>query len=230
MSSVCSHSGNEDNSQLDEPVIVIGFLGGFVKRGERNHPEVWFAQYLRERYPSIIFAETFSNHEKEKALRAVSGLLDTNCDGVLSESEKAKARIVIYGHSWGASECTEFARELGKLGIPVLLTAQIDIISKPHETPVLIPPNVARAANFFQTSGGFLHGKRRIIAVNAARTEIEGNFLMTYRKTPVDCRNFPWLARTFNRSHHEIENDSRVWAQIDTLIDATLSSSSGNHQ
>ena len=114
--------------------------------------------------------------------------------------------------------------------VSVLLTVQIDIVSKPHQTPVIIPPNVARAANFFHTNGGFLHGKPKIIAENAAKTEIEGNFWMIYRKSSVDCRNFPWLARTFNRSHHEIENDSRVWAQIDTLINATLLSSSESHQ
>jgi len=219
---VCMHDRTSENTPVDDRVIVVGFLGGFVKHGDRKHPEVWFAHYLRERYPSIIFAEAYSNHEEEKAVREVLTLLDTNCDGMLSESEKAKARIIIYGHSWGASETTAFAKELGRHAIPVLLTVQVDTVPKPHQKPMLIPPNVERAVNFFETSGGLLHGQSRIVAVDPAQTRIVGNFQMTYQNNHVDCKNFPWFARTFNKPHHEIENDSRVWAQIDVLIDANL--------
>ena len=49
-----------------------------------------------------------------------------------------------------------------------------------------------------------------------------GNFQMTYRNYFVDCRNYPWFARTFNKPHHEIENDSRVWEQVSSLIDTSL--------
>jgi hypothetical protein len=47
---------------------------------------------------------------------------------------------------------------------------------------------------------------------------------MTYDGHSIDCRNYPWLARTFNKPHHEIENDPRVWNQIALVIDARLSS------
>jgi hypothetical protein len=46
---------------------------------------------------------------------------------------------------------------------------------------------------------------------------------MTYEH-PINCDNYPWYARTFNRPHHEIENDPRVWDQAASLIDAELSS------
>src|SRR5271169_2600682 len=51
--------------------IVIGFVGGFAKRDDVKHPEVQFAANLRERYPSQVYAEVFSNHEGQKALRQV---------------------------------------------------------------------------------------------------------------------------------------------------------------
>jgi len=155
------------------------------------------------------------------ALRDVVGLLDTNCDGTLTEQEKQSARIVIYGHSWGASEAVAFARELGKLGIPVLLTVQIDIVPKPGQSPAEIPSNVERAVNFFQSTG-VLRGESRIVAVDPAKTKIIGNFRMNYRKHSVDCGNFPWFVRTFNKPHHEIENDARVWERINFLIDFNL--------
>ena len=47
---------------------------------------------------------------------------------------------------------------------------------------------------------------------------------MTYEGQHVDCRNYPWFARTFNKPHHEIENDARVWKQIAAIIDSRLSS------
>ncbi len=203
--------------------IIIGFVGGFVKHDDAKHPEVQFAAYLRDHYASGIHVEVFSNHAGRAALRQVAHLLDTDRDGILSASEKQQARIIIYGHSWGASETVSFAGELGQQGIPVLLTIQVDSIAKPGQKDSTIPPNVASAVNFYQ-SGGFLHGRSEILAADPARTKIIGNFEMRYRNHPINCDNYPWFARTFNKPHHEIENDPRVWDQLASLIDAELSS------
>jgi hypothetical protein len=220
---VCFQGRKERRLSSGKRVIVIGFLGGFVHHDDPKHPEVWFAKYLSEHYSSLpIFVDVFSNHEERAAMRDVLTLLDTDCDGALSDSEKKQARIIIYGHSWGASETAAFARDLGELGIPVLLTAQIDIIPKPHQKSIEIPSNVEHAINFYQSRGGILHGASRIVADDTAQTEIGGNVALNYRNDPIDCGNFPWLARTFNKSHHEIENDPLVWNRIALLIDASL--------
>jgi len=202
--------------------IIIGFVGGFVKRDDAKHPEVQFAAYLRDRYASGIHVEVFSNHAGREALRQVERLLDTDRDGDLTAAEKQQARIIVYGHSWGASETVSFARELGRQGIPVLLTIQLDSIAKPGQRDSTIPPNVASAVNFYQP-GGILHGRSQILAADPTRTEIIGNFEMKYRNHPINCDNYPWIARTFNKPHHEIENDPRVWDQLASLIDSELS-------
>jgi hypothetical protein len=201
-------------------VVIIGFVGGFVSRNDTKHPEVQFAAYLRDRYPSI-HAEVFGNHHGRAALRDVVRLLDTNHDGVLSSLEKEQATVIIYGHSWGATETVEFARELGKMGIPVALTIQVDTIGKPGHTPSAISPNVATAINFYQ-SGGLLHGQPEIVAANPTRTKILGNIRMTYENRPINCDNYSWYSRTFNRPHHLIENDFRVWDQLASLINTDL--------
>jgi hypothetical protein len=205
-----------------QKTIIIGFVGGFVKHDDAKHPEVHFAACLRDRYPSRIDAEVFSNHDGQKALRQVLHLLDTDRDGVLTAVEKEHARIIIYGHSWGASETVTLARELGRNGIPVLLTIQVDTIAKPKQKGSIIPSNVANAVNFYQP-GGLLHGRSEILAADPARTKIIGNFRMTYEDHPINCDNYPWLARTFDKPHHEIENDPRVWDQAASLIDSELS-------
>ena len=199
-----------ENAANAPRVIVIGFMGGFAKSDDPKHPEVQFAQYLREQYRSDIHAEVFGNHHGRKALQEVQRLLDGDGDGTLSSDEKEDARIIIYGHSWGATETVAFARELGKRGIPVLLTVQIDSIAKLGRDNSMIPANVAKAINFYQ-SGGPLHGRAEIIAADPAQTKIIGNFHMTYEDHSINCDNYPWYARTFNKPHHEIENDLRVW-------------------
>jgi hypothetical protein len=204
--------------------IVIGFVGGFANPDDRRHPEVLFAAYLRERYASNIHAEVFSNHDEKGALRYAMGLLDTNHDGLLSGDEKNDARIIIYGHSWGASETSALARELQHYSVPVLLTIQLDIVPKLGQHPSRIPSNVESAVNFFQ-SEGLLQGQSKIIASDVTRTRIIGNFRSTYAGRSVNCDNYPWLARTFNKPHHEIENDPGVWDQIGSLVDAKLSGS-----
>ena len=203
--------------------VIIGFVGGFVRRDDQNHPEVQFAAYLRERYPPGVHAEVFANHQGQKALRYVLTLLDADGDGVLTAMEKEQASVIIYGHSWGASQTVTLARELGRQGIPVRLTIQVDSIAKPGQQDSTIPLNVASAINFYQPRG-LLHGRSTIVAADPTRTKILGNFRMTYEDRRINCDNYRWLVRVFNKPHHEIENDPRVWDQAASLIDSEISS------
>jgi hypothetical protein len=210
------------NDRPARNVIIIGFVGGFVKHDDLNHPEVHFAALLREDYRPDIHAEVFSNHDGAKALDRALQLLDTNGDGVISSSEKTQSDIIIYGHSWGASQTVAFARELGRRGVPVALTIQIDSVRKPHQDDSRIPSNVRNAINFYQTKG-VIHGRQMIGAEDPELTNIIGNVKMTYRNHEINCDNYPWLARHLNRGHHEIENDPIVWDRIGSLIDSELS-------
>jgi len=193
-----------------------------VKHDDLNHPEVHFAALLRAGYRPDIHAEVFSNHDGTKALYRALQLLDTNSDGVISSGEKTQSDIIIYGHSWGASQTVTLARELGRRGIPVALTIQIDSVRKPRQDDSRIPPNVRNAINFYQTKG-LIHGRQMIGAADPELTNIIGNVKMTYRNHEINCDNYPWLARHLNRGHHEIENDPIVWDQIGSLIDSELS-------
>jgi hypothetical protein len=212
-----------------QKAIIIGFAGRFVKHDVTKHPEVQFAAYLRERYSSRIYAEVFSNHDGRKAFRQVSRLLDTDHGGPITTTEKEQARIIICGHSWGASETVSLARELGRNGSPVLLTIQVDAIAKAGQKGSTISASVRNAVNFYH-SKGLLHGRPEILAVDPARTKIIKNFRMTYDDHPVNCDNYPWYARASNKPHHEIENDPRVWHQAASLIDAALSNTGSTVQ
>ena len=217
---VASAAGNI-SPELPPRLIVIGFMGGRVKGGNLIHKEALLAKELQEGYPLRVHAEVFANHDAQSALNAVLRLLDENRDGRLSADEKRAARIIIYGHSWGASETVAFARRLNTLTIPVLLTIQVDSVRKPNEDDGEIPPNVVQAVNFYQTEG-LLHGRSLIEAMDPKRTTILGNYESSYKTSPVSCASYPWFARTFMKPHIEIENDPSVWGKIAALIRAEV--------
>lgn len=205
-----------------QPAVVVGFVGGFVRHDDLVHQEVQLAAHLRQEYPSGVAVEMFANSAGRQAHREILRLLDTDADGSLSAAEKSGARVVLYGHSWGASETLATARRLQHDGIPVLLTIQVDSVSKLGTDDRVIPPNVAEAVNFYQLDG-LLHGQSEILAADPAKTRILGNIRLHYKTHSANCDDYPWYARLFMRPHVEIESDPSVWSRIEALVRATLS-------
>jgi hypothetical protein len=201
--------------------IVIGFMGGMVKRNEPNRSEVQLAERLRELYPNAAYVDTFKNADWKDARERILKVLDVDKNGKLSLEEKQHARIIIFGHSWGASATVTLARELGNMGIPVMLTVQVDSVQKMGQKDDVIPPNVAEAINFFQPDG-FLHGRKLIRAEDPAKTKILGNQEFSYKHVSLSCKGYPWQQRLFAKEHMYIECDPEVWGQIESLIRSRL--------
>jgi hypothetical protein len=208
------------------PVLVVGFVGGFVRHDDSVHNPVQIAEHILKDYPSA-YVQVFENRRREQAHETIRSLLDTNHDGVLSSEEKRNARIILYGMSWGASETIALARELAAENIPVLLTIQVDSVQKLQENDELIPPNVAEAINFYQLDG-FLHGRSQIRAEDPAHTRILGNFRFAYRTMPTACEDYPWWDRWFVKAHTEIECDPAVWNRVESLIRSKLAALTEN--
>jgi len=202
--------------------IVIGFVGGFISHDNAVHGGVQLAERLRKEYPAQVHVEVFENHRGEQAHQQILRLLDADHDGNLSPEEKQSARIIIYGHSWGGSETVALARQLQTDGIPVLLTIQVDSVSKIGEDDSLIPANVEQAANFYQLNG-YLHGRPEIRAADPARTKILGNIRFDYASKPIQCNGYSWFAKTFEKPHIEIECDPNVINRVESLIRSQLS-------
>jgi pimeloyl-ACP methyl ester carboxylesterase len=202
-------------------LIVIGFMGGNVSATNLVHREALLIQALQLGYPLNIHAAIFANRDGDAALRTVLQRLDEDGDGRLSDGEKSAARIVIFGHSWGASETVALANRLNRLNIPVLLTVQVDSVQKQSQNDEQIPPNVQEAINFYQ-SEGLLHGRNLIVAADPKRTTVLGNYESSYRQNPVSCTGYPWYARAFMKRHIQIENDPILWSKIESLILAKL--------
>lgn len=199
------------------PTIVIGFLGGIVRRDDAVHSTVQLAEKLRKEYPGGVYIETFENRRREEARKTILRLLGEGQNGQLSDDAKNRARVILYGHSWGASAVVTLAKELEQDKIPVLLTVQVDSVAKGDQNDAVIPANVAQAVNFYQPDG-WLHGRDTITAADPAHTRILGNFRYSYKEAPLECKGYPWYSRLFSKPHIEIECDPRVWAQVENLI------------
>jgi len=205
------------HSKSDPSDIVIGFVGGFVRHDNPNHGPVQFARRLQGSARKDAFIQVFENRRRKAAYNTILRLLDRNHDGILSDDEKSQARIILFGHSWGAAAAVLLARDLNRAGIPVLLTVQVDSVAKFWQKDGVIPENVAAAANFYQPHG-LVRGRPEITAADPSKTQILGNFRFDYKQAPVKCEGYSWLDRAFTRSHMESECDAKLWGQVEALI------------
>jgi pimeloyl-ACP methyl ester carboxylesterase len=197
--------------------ILVGFAGGFVRPDNPHHGPVQLAQRIRHDLPKDAYIQVFENRHRKEAYKTILRLLDSDHDGVLSNQEKAGARIILFGHSWGASAVVLLARELDRAGIPVLLTVQVDSVAKPWQSDEVIPENVEAAANFYQPHG-LIRGRAEITPADQAKTQILGNYRFDYRKEPVKCQGSSWFTRTLAPGHMQSECDPRLWSQVEALV------------
>jgi hypothetical protein len=208
---------DEPPAALRSKLIVIGFVGFILKHDDLRRGEVQLAARLRNEFPDAVVAQVFANTKCGQAHSLILHELNTLHAKHLSQEQKSKARIIIYGHSWGASEAVALAGQLKKEGIPVLLTAQVDSVMKIGEDDGTIPSNVREAVNFFQRDGA-LRGRSSIHAEDPSRTKILGNIRMDYTAHPITCPNYPWFELTVAKTHSQIECDPAVWGQIESMI------------
>ena len=162
--------------------------------------------------------QVFRNPDRAKAYQAITQWRDD-----LENEGSEGPRVILFGHSWGASAAVYLARDLDGTGIPVALTIQVDSVRKHGQGDSVIPTNVGAAVNFYQTKG-LIHGRTEVVAADPSRTAVLGNFRLDYPKEPAECRAYPWYTRLFFKGHTSIECDPRVWSEVKTLIETRLTS------
>ena len=198
--------------------LVIGFLGGYEPWNDEHRSVRRLVLKLRSR--KGIFAESVSNHNQSVALKLIRHALDTNSDGRLDPVERAEARVILFGHSWGGGATLNVARELDRLDVPVLLTVQVDSVGLRDK---VVPKNVRAAVNFYQHDPLTIEGRDEIRAADSSKTAILGNFEQTYAQRSVDQTNSSWARFTFGGSHAKMELDPAIWNSVEQYINEAIS-------
>jgi hypothetical protein len=197
-------------------VLVIGFLGGWEKWDDAGRGVRKFALHLRAKNIPGAHIETVENHRRGLALELVKRALDRNQDGALDDAEKQSARIILFGQSFGGAAVNKLSRELDQMGIPVLLSVQVDSVGRGDG---LVPPNVRRAVNFYQRNDRFfVRGEKNFRAKDPKKTEILGSFEWDYSRKKVDLRDAHWYQHIFRNAHVKMEQDPELWAAVEKYI------------
>ncbi len=195
--------------------LVVGFLGGI---DNPNDPRRGVTQTVRalETLPRV-HAMAVSHHNRKHAIKLIREALDANHNGRLEPDEIREARVTLFGQSLGGSATVKAARDLQRLGVPVLLTVQVDSVGNGD---AVIPANVAAAVNFFQRESWPLVGRKSIRAQDPSRTRIIGNYEYFYKDSKVVFPGEPW--RALGGSHAKMEQDPELWARVAALIENTI--------
>ena len=196
-------------------MLVVGFMGGREswdnhKRGVRK-----LALKLRAMNLPGVHVETVENKKRRLAVELIRNAFDRDRDGRLDERERASARVIVYGQSFGGAAVVKLARQLKEMGVPVLLTVQTDSVGRGDK---VIPSNVRRAANLFQRDGLIIKGEREIRAEDPTKTTIVGNFKFDYDGKKIDLSEVSWLKRLFQAAHTKMDHDPEVWALVERTI------------
>jgi hypothetical protein len=201
---------------LDEgAVLVVGFLGGRENWDNEHRGVRKLALRLRSMNLPGVHVETVENTKRRLAVDLIRRAFDRNRDGRLDDRERASARVIVYGQSFGGAAVVKLARELETMKVPILLTVQVDSVGR---RDAVIPSNVARAANLFQRDGFTIRGEREIRAEDPGRTTILGNYRFTYRGKKIDLSEVSWLKRLLQRAHTKMDHDPAVWALVERTI------------
>jgi pimeloyl-ACP methyl ester carboxylesterase len=195
--------------------LIVGFLGGIERWKDENRPVNQLADRLRALQLPGVYVETAEHaHRGEilKLIKAATGKLSSNrcISGGCRE-----VRLILYGHSMGGAGVVKLARDLNQLGLPVTLTVQVDSVGA---TDDVIPPNVARAANLYQSDSWLLHGRTRIRAEDPSRTLILANLRYSYDGKWVDLSDATLPERVARAPHTEMEFDPQVWNRVEDYI------------
>src|SRR3989442_7610960 len=78
------------------PVIVVGFVGGFVAHDNMVHSGVQVAAHLRAADPSGLYLDVFENRRTVKAHRENLKILENEHEVTLSDDEEQQAQMITY--------------------------------------------------------------------------------------------------------------------------------------
>ena len=201
----------------ENQTLILGFLGGRENWDDTSRGVRQLAMKIDSMNLPDIHIETLENRKRDLAMELILNSFDSNQDGYLDERERGRARLIMFGHSLGGAAVVKLSNNLRDLGIPVLLTVQIDSVGFTYDDHV-IPSNVRSAANLYQLDGWLLVGEDEIVPEDPEKTKIITNLKFDYKGKEVDMSGVPWERRLLSVPHSKMDADPEVWNTVEQLI------------
>ena len=201
----------------ENQTLILGFLGGREHWDDTSRGVRQLAMKIDSMNLPDVHIETLENRKRDLAMELILNSFDSNQDGYLDERERGRARLIMFGHSLGGAAVVKLSNNLRNLGIPVLLTVQIDSVGFTYDDHV-IPSNVRSAANLYQLDGWLLVGEDEIVPEDPGETKIITNLRFDYKDKEVDMSGVPWERRLLSVPHSKMDADPEVWNTVEQLI------------
>jgi hypothetical protein len=201
----------------ENQTLILGFLGGRENWDDSSRGVRQLAMKIDSMNLADVHIETLENRKRDLAMELILNTFDSNQNGYLDERERGRARLIMFGHSLGGAAVVKVSHNLSDMGIPVLLTVQIDSVGFTYDDHV-IPSNVRRAANLFQLDGWLLVGEDKIVPQDPDKTKIIANLKFDYKDKEIDMSGVPWERRLLSVPHSKMDADPEVWSTVERLI------------
>lgn len=196
--------------------LVIGIVGGWERWDNPTRAIRRTAIAVKRKRLPGVHVETVENHSLELAEQLVEKAFDFNRNGRLEPEEAAQGSVIIYGQSLGGRAALRLARKLNEWGVPVPLLITIDSFGRDSYE---VPPNVRRAANYYQREHLYIKGAEELRAADPAKTQILFNRKLTFKKRDeIEADEHSWLQRFFLDEHARVEYLPEVWEEIERMI------------
>lgn len=196
--------------------LVIGIVGGWERWDNPTRAVRRTAIAIKRKRLPGVHVETVENHSLELAEELVRKAFDFDRDGKLEPDEAAQASVVIYGQSLGGRAALRLSRTLHEWGVTVPLLITVDSFGRDSYE---VPPNVRRAANYYQREHLYIKGAPELRAADPAKTQILFNRKVTFKKRDeVEADEHSWLQRFFLDEHARIEYMPELWEEIERMI------------
>jgi pimeloyl-ACP methyl ester carboxylesterase len=196
--------------------LVIGIVGGWERWDNPTRAIRRTAIAIKRKRLPGVHVETVENHSLELAEELVEKAFDFNRNGRLEPEEAAQGSVIIYGQSLGGRAALRLARKLNEWGVPVPLMITVDSYGRDSYE---VPPNVRRAANYYQREHLYIKGAEELRPADPAKTQILFNRKLTFKKRDeIEADEHSWLQRFFLDEHARVEYLPEVWEEIERLI------------
>lgn len=196
--------------------LVIGVVGGWERWDNPVRAVRRTAIAIKRKRLPGVHVETVENHSLELAEELVEKAFDFNRNGKLEPDEAAQGSVIVFGQSLGGRAALRLCRKLNEWGVAVPLLITVDSYGRDSYE---VPPNVRRAANYYQREHLYLKGAPELVAADPAKTQILFNRKLTLKKRgEVEADEHGWLQRFFLDEHARVEYMPEVWEEIERMI------------